>query len=154
LLSPHLAKVVACDPRHNGLLKSGNKSDKIDARKLADLLRAGMLHPVYHGQHSARPLKELSRSYLTLVHDGTRVMNRLKAIYRGQGSAAPANGSTLSATAPTGWSNYANRVYVSELSYSISNSTDCRLYASKPGALYWPRVVNIPPSGFFPVCRA
>ncbi len=85
LLSPHVAKVVACDPRHNALLKSGNKSDKIDARKLAELLRAGMLNPVYHGQRSARPLKELSRSYLTLVHDGTRVMNRLKAIYRSQG---------------------------------------------------------------------
>jgi transposase len=85
LLSPHVAKVVACDPRHNALLKSGNKSDKIDARKLAELFRAGMLHPVYHGQRSARPLKELSRSYLTLVHDGTRVRNRLKAIYRSQG---------------------------------------------------------------------
>jgi transposase len=85
LLSPHVAKVVACDPRHNALLKSGNKSDKIAARKLAELFRAGMLNPVDHGQRSTRPLKELSRSYLTLVHDGTRVMNRLKAIYRSQG---------------------------------------------------------------------
>jgi hypothetical protein len=27
-------------PRHNALLKSGQKSDKIDARRLAELLRA------------------------------------------------------------------------------------------------------------------
>jgi hypothetical protein len=35
--------VVVCDPRRNALLKTGNKSDRIDARKLAELLRAGLL---------------------------------------------------------------------------------------------------------------
>ena len=39
LLKPHVTKLVVCDPRKNALLKEGNKSDKIDARKLADLLR-------------------------------------------------------------------------------------------------------------------
>src|SRR5712691_2552303 len=39
LLKPHVTKVVVCNPRKNALLKEGNKSDKIDARKLADLLR-------------------------------------------------------------------------------------------------------------------
>src|SRR6202165_17979 len=38
LLKPHVTEVVVCDPRKNALLKDGNKSDKIDARKLADLL--------------------------------------------------------------------------------------------------------------------
>ena len=85
LLSPHVARVIAYDPRHNALLKSGNKSDRIDARKLAELLRAGMLKVVYHGQRNSHRLKELSRSYLTLVHDSTRVMNRIKAIYRSRG---------------------------------------------------------------------
>ena len=41
LLKPYVAKVVVCDPRKNALLKAGNKNDRIDARKLADLLRAG-----------------------------------------------------------------------------------------------------------------
>jgi hypothetical protein len=41
LLKPHVTKLVVCDPRKNALLKEGNKSDKIDARKLADLLVAG-----------------------------------------------------------------------------------------------------------------
>src|SRR5580704_893955 len=38
LLKPHVMKLVVCDPRKNALMKEGNKSDKIDARKLADLL--------------------------------------------------------------------------------------------------------------------
>ncbi len=76
------AKVIVCDPRKNRLLQDGNKSDKVDARKLAQLLRAGLLSPVYHGEHGTRDLKELVRSYEYLVEDSTRVMNRLKAIYR------------------------------------------------------------------------
>ena len=83
LLLPHVSKVLVCDPRKNALLKSGNKNDRIDARKLADLLRTGMLSPVYHGENGLRMLKELARSYLAVTQDLTRVMNRLKALYRG-----------------------------------------------------------------------
>src|SRR6202171_593522 len=50
LLQPHVARVVVCDPRKNALLKDGSKSDRIDARKLAELLRGNQLHPVYHGE--------------------------------------------------------------------------------------------------------
>ncbi len=83
LLKPHVTKIVVCNPRRNALLKEGNKSDKIDARKLAELLRGGLLRPVYHGEAGIRTLKELSRSYLTISKDLGRVMNRLKALYRG-----------------------------------------------------------------------
>jgi hypothetical protein len=38
LLKPHVAKLVVCNPRKNALLKDGNKSDRIDAHKLAELL--------------------------------------------------------------------------------------------------------------------
>ena len=82
LLKPHVAKLVVCNPRKNALLKQGNKSDKIDARKLADRLRLDDLKPVYHGETGVRTLRELARSYLTIVKDLTRVMNRLKALYR------------------------------------------------------------------------
>ncbi len=34
------------------------------------------------GEHGMRTLKELGRSYLTLTQDVTRVMNRIKALYR------------------------------------------------------------------------
>jgi transposase len=82
LLKPHVSHVVVCDPRKNALLKAGNKNDRIDARKLADLLRTGLLSPVYHGENGVRTLKELARSYLAVTQDLTRVMNRLKALYR------------------------------------------------------------------------
>src|SRR5246127_5213690 len=82
VLKPHVAEVVVCDPRKNALLKEGSKSDKIDARKLAELLRLNNLKPVYHGEHGVRTLKELARSYLTITQDLTRVRNRLKALYR------------------------------------------------------------------------
>jgi transposase len=82
LLRPHVTKVVVCDPRKNALLKSGNKSDQIDARKLARLLHGGLLSSVYHGENGVRTLKELARAYLAATQDLTRVMNRLKALYR------------------------------------------------------------------------
>src|ERR1700726_2123583 len=82
LLKPHVAHLIVCNPRKNALLKQGNKSDKIDARKLADRLRLHDLKPVYHGETGVRMLRELARSYLTVVKDLSRVMNRLKALYR------------------------------------------------------------------------
>src|SRR5450631_2030811 len=82
LLKPHVASVLVCDPRKNALLKAGNKNDRIDARKLADLLRSGLLSPVYHSENGIRTLKELARSYLAVTQDLTRVMGRLKALYR------------------------------------------------------------------------
>ena len=82
LLKPYVTKVVVCDPTKNALLKAGNKSHRIDARKLADLLYLNKLHPVYHGETGIRALQEVARSYLAWTRDTTRVMNRLKALYR------------------------------------------------------------------------
>jgi transposase len=93
LLKPRVHHLVVCDPRKNALLKDGNKSDRIDARKLAELLRGNQLHPVYHGEHGVRTLKELGRSYLTITQDVTRVMNRIKALYRSW--AIPCAGATV-----------------------------------------------------------
>ncbi len=61
LLKPHVTKVVVCDPR---------------------LLHNNQLRSVYHGDHGLRTLKELVRSYLTITQDLSRVMTRVKAIYR------------------------------------------------------------------------
>jgi len=93
LLKPHVSRLVVCDPRKNALLKDGSKSDRIDARKLAELLRGNQLHPVYHGEHGVRTLKELARSYLTLTQDVSRVMTRIKALYRSW--AIPCSGTTV-----------------------------------------------------------
>ena len=87
LLKPHVTAVLVCDSRKNALLRVGNKNDREDARKLSELLFLNKLHSVYHGETGIRTLKELARSYLTITRDLTRVMNRLKAIYRGWGIA-------------------------------------------------------------------
>ena len=84
LLRPHVAELVVCNPRKN-VSKKENKSDRIDARKLARMLRSGDLSPVYHGHDETRALKELVRGYEHVVADSVRAKNRLKAIYRSQG---------------------------------------------------------------------
>jgi len=93
LLKPHVSRLVVCDPRKAALLKEGNKSDRIDARKLAESLRTNQLKPVYHGEHGLRTLKELGRSYLTVSKDVTRTMNRIKSLYRSW--AIPCGGSAV-----------------------------------------------------------
>jgi hypothetical protein len=80
LLQPQVEQVLVCNPRRNGFLKEGSKSAKVDARKLAKLLCAGLLRPVYHGENGLRTLRELARSYQTISKDLTRVRNRLKAL--------------------------------------------------------------------------
>src|SRR6266849_4053418 len=82
LLKPHVTQVLVCDPRKNALLKVGNKSDRIDSRKLAELLRSNLLRSVYHENTGIQTVKELARSYMTITRDLTRVMVRLKALYR------------------------------------------------------------------------
>lgn len=65
VLSPHVRQLIVCNPRRNARLESGHKSDRIDACKLAALLRAGLITPVYHDPSTHPPLKELARSYVT-----------------------------------------------------------------------------------------
>ena len=77
--------MLVCDSRKNALLRAGNKNDREDARKLSELF-LNKLHPVYRGE-TGITLRELARSYLTITRDLMRVMNRLKAIYRGWGIA-------------------------------------------------------------------
>jgi hypothetical protein len=43
--------------------------------------------PVYHGEHGLRTLRELGRSHQTISQDLNRVINRIKALYRGWGIA-------------------------------------------------------------------
>jgi transposase len=85
VLKPHVREVVVCNPRRNALLKEGSKDDRVDARKLSELLRAGMLRTVYHGENGLRTLRELARSYQVVGKDLMRVMNRIKALYRSWG---------------------------------------------------------------------
>ena len=85
LLKPHVTRVVVCDTRKTGLGKNRNRNDREDARGLARLLYRGELESVYHGEHGLRTLRELARTHLAITRDLTRVMTRVKAIYRSWG---------------------------------------------------------------------
>ena len=80
LITPLVARVVGCDQR--GQHRRGNKNDLADADELSEQLRRGGLSAVYHGNTHCVHLKELTRAYQNLVEDATRVMLRLKALFR------------------------------------------------------------------------
>ena len=67
-----------------------NKSDKLDARELADLRRLGVLRAIYHHSEEAlRALKQAVRGYEQVVGDVVRCKNRIKAVYRSLGIDCP-----------------------------------------------------------------
>jgi transposase len=87
LLAPLVQQVIVCDRR--GDRCAGNKGDFLDADYLSEQLRRGALRAVYHGNGARVTLKELTRAYQNLVEDSTRVMLRLKALFRARGIPAP-----------------------------------------------------------------
>ena len=62
LLKPHVTEAPGMQSTQDPAAQQGNKSDKIDARKLAERLRLHDLKPVYHGETGVRMLRELARS--------------------------------------------------------------------------------------------
>ena len=91
LLTPLVHRVVVCD-RH-GEKRHGNKGDRVDADQLSARLWRGELRAVYHGSAHRATLQELTRAYRTLVEDTTRVMLRLKALFRAR--AIPTRGTKV-----------------------------------------------------------
>jgi transposase len=82
LVRPLAEEVIVCDPRR--IVTKGNKADRIDAERIAELLRLGALVAVFHRGSTTRTLKEMVRLYEGLVDDTTRVMLRIRAMYRGR----------------------------------------------------------------------
>lgn len=78
---------VVSDPRKNKLIyQDGDKTDPIDARKLAALLRGGYLREVYHGQDAERVnFKEWVNLYHDRVQDAVRQGHKLRARCRWHG---------------------------------------------------------------------
>ncbi len=81
------SSVVVCNVRGKGLLE--NKDDRIDADGVSERRRLGALKWVFHGAPEMLTLKELMRDYNNLVEDSTRVMLRLKAIFRARAIPTP-----------------------------------------------------------------
>ena len=80
-------RVLVCDPFKNKLLSDGPKTDKIDAMKLCDLLRNGLLTEVFHTDDDRLyELRRLVSAYDDIVKHGVRSQNQWYALIRGMGS--------------------------------------------------------------------
>jgi transposase len=80
LCRPIVCELIVCNARQAS--SKGNKSDKLDALKLAQHLRAGLLKAVYHGSPQTQTLKQLAHNYDSITNDTTRCMNRVKSLFR------------------------------------------------------------------------
>jgi len=82
ILRPHADEVVVTFPDKH----QGPKDDLRDAWMLANQLRTGSIKTrVYKGPRQFTGLRDAVRGYNMMMHDGVRLKNRLKAIYRSRG---------------------------------------------------------------------
>jgi transposase len=77
------------------LLSDGAKTDAIDAGKLCQLLRAGLLKEVYHTTNDIFELRRFISAYEDLVKSGVRLKNQRKALYQGHGESGAEAGFIL-----------------------------------------------------------
>jgi transposase len=76
-------RVVVVVAKKRGL---GDKSDKLDAQKLADRIRLGdVKKPVFKAPDALVALRNAVKAYDVTVRDQVRAQGRLKAFFRGQG---------------------------------------------------------------------
>jgi transposase len=78
-------EILICDPYRNHLLSEGAKTDKLDAIKLAQLLKANMLKPVFHSAEEYIDLRKLVSGYEDVVKAGVRLKNQRASLFRAQG---------------------------------------------------------------------
>lgn len=90
-LNEKVDELIVCDPRRNNLISSdGDSDDKIDAAKLALLLRGGYLRAVYHSDNDERAeLKHWVNLYHDRVRDAVRNINKIRARCRMFGLSIP-----------------------------------------------------------------
>jgi transposase len=84
-LVEYVDKIIVCDPHRNKLLSEGPKTDKIDATKLAKLLKADLLKPVFHTGDEIIYLRKILSGYEDLVKAGVRLKNQRSALFRASG---------------------------------------------------------------------
>ena len=84
-LKDEVDELLVCDPRRNRLLSEGPKTDKIDASKLVQLLRAGMLKRVFHTADQFIYLRKLVSGYRDVVQAGVRLKNQRASLFRANG---------------------------------------------------------------------
>src|ERR1700736_809154 len=80
-LKDFVDELIVCDPYRNKLLIEGPKTDKIDAKKLAMLLKANLLKPVYHSGEEFIYIRKLVSGYIDLVRSGVRLKNQRSSLF-------------------------------------------------------------------------
>ncbi|MFC1806827.1 IS110 family transposase [Candidatus Omnitrophota bacterium] len=80
-------ELLVCNPVENKSYKKA-KTDKLDARQLANLLRGNFLTPVYHDGSKREKFRDLMSGYQDLVEDSSRMKNRYKSLFRKEGKRA------------------------------------------------------------------
>lgn len=84
-LKDHVDKLIICDPHRNRLLSEGPATDKIDASKLVQLLKANLMKEVYHSGERFLELRKLVSGYDDLVKAGVRLKNQRYSLLRACG---------------------------------------------------------------------
>ena len=86
-LSKQVDDFISSDPRRNKLIASdGDKDDKIDAAKLASLLRGGFLRRIHQSDDAGRAeLKHWVSLYHDRVRDAVRSINKIRGRCRMHG---------------------------------------------------------------------
>ena len=89
-IAPHVAAVCVVDTRKTKL-KAGYaaKTDRLDARRLADALRRESVVSIYVPPPAIREQRELARHRLMLTQMRTRVLQRMRALLLRQGLGDP-----------------------------------------------------------------
>jgi transposase len=90
-LKEDVQQLVVCDPRRNHLISDdGDKDDRIDCGKLAQLLRGGFLREVHHPDSAERAeLKRWVALYHDRVRQAVREVNKLRMLGRQYGLRVP-----------------------------------------------------------------
>lgn len=84
VLRGRVAEAIASDARMSAwIAKDRQKNDRLDATKLAHLLRMGQTHPVHYSEEEGRiAFKQIVKNYDELTRQGTQLKNKIKARYR------------------------------------------------------------------------
>ena len=84
-LKDHVDRMLICDPVRNHLLSEGAKTDKIDASKLVQLLKANLLKEVFHSSDKFLNLRRVVSGYEDVVYAGVRLKNQRYSLLRACG---------------------------------------------------------------------
>lgn len=84
ILKDEADETLVCNPVANRDYKRA-KTDKLDARRLANLLRGGFLVSVYHDGSKREQFRVLMSGYQALVDEAVRLKNRYKSLFRKSG---------------------------------------------------------------------